>query len=82
MSITSSNDDLDARLRAAANGLRCPVDPADFKGYVVPILFFNWASDTRGRERAEIEADSAGGSHLKVDADPVPKCRIHHQGAT
>jgi type I restriction-modification system DNA methylase subunit len=31
---------LESRLLAAANSLRGPVDPADFKQYVFPLLFF------------------------------------------
>ena len=33
-------DDLEKRLWDAANALRGPVDPADFKTYVFPILFW------------------------------------------
>jgi len=38
--------ELQSRLWAAANSLRGPVDPADFKSYVFPLLFFKWVSDT------------------------------------
>ena len=36
---------LEAALWAAANALRGPVDPGDFKGYVFPVMFFKWVSD-------------------------------------
>lgn len=36
---------LESSLWAAANALRGPVDPGDFKAYVFPILFFKWLSD-------------------------------------
>ena len=38
--MTISLQDLEARLWAAANALRGPVDPADFKTYVFPMLFW------------------------------------------
>jgi type I restriction enzyme M protein len=38
--------ELESRLLDAANSLRGPVDPADFKAYVFPLLFFKWISDT------------------------------------
>lgn len=37
---------LESTLWAAANALRGPVDPGDFKAYVFPVLFFKWISDT------------------------------------
>lgn len=60
---------LETSLWSAANALRGPVDPADFKNYVFPVLFWKWLSDTwdYNHERAleewgddltdEIEAD-------------------------
>lgn len=36
---------LESALWAAANALRGPVDPGDFKAYVFPMLFFKWISD-------------------------------------
>src|SRR5213080_2801678 len=49
--------ELEARLLAAANGLRGPVDPADFKAYVFPLLFFKWISDTWDWEHAQAVVD-------------------------
>jgi len=37
--------ELEQALWAAANALRGPVDPGDFKAYVFPILFYKWISD-------------------------------------
>lgn len=37
---------LESSLWGAANALRGPVDPADFKNYVFPVLFWKWLSDT------------------------------------
>lgn len=37
---------LESVLWAAANALRGPVDPGDFKAYVFPVMFFKWISDT------------------------------------
>jgi type I restriction enzyme M protein len=48
-----SQQELESRLWDAANALRGPVDPADFKSFVFPILFFKWISDTWDLEHAE-----------------------------
>lgn len=37
--------ELEQALWAAANALRGPVDPGDFKAYVFPVMFFKWISD-------------------------------------
>lgn len=44
MSLTQQQ--LEASLWSAANALRGPVDPADYKNYVFPVLFWKWLSDT------------------------------------
>jgi len=48
---------LESALWAAANALRGPVDPGDFKAYVFPILFFKWISDNWDYRHAEAVAD-------------------------
>lgn len=48
-----TQQELESRLWGAANALRGPVDPADFKTYVFPMLFWKWISDTWNHERAE-----------------------------
>lgn len=67
--MTITQQELESRLWDAANALRGPVDPADFKTYVFPMLFWKWISDTWVYEHdaaldeygddldAEIEAD-------------------------
>lgn len=40
-----SQQELDAKLLAAANALRGPIDPADFKAYIFPLLFLKRISD-------------------------------------
>ncbi|GGD76673.1 hypothetical protein GCM10007269_19530 [Microbacterium murale] len=37
--------ELERALWGAANALRGPVDPGDFKAYVFPVLFYKWISD-------------------------------------
>jgi type I restriction enzyme M protein len=49
--------ELEARLWGAANSLRGPVDAADFKAYVFPLLFYKWISDTWDMEHAEAVGD-------------------------
>jgi type I restriction enzyme M protein len=41
-----TQQELDAKLLAAANALRGPVDAADFKGYIFPLLFLKRISDS------------------------------------
>jgi type I restriction enzyme M protein len=51
--VTITQQELESRLWAAANALRGPVDPADFKTYVFPMLFWKWISDTWVYEHEE-----------------------------
>lgn len=48
-----TQQELESRLWAAADSLRGPVDPADFKAYIFPLLFFKWISDTWDMEHQE-----------------------------
>ncbi|MDP9904804.1 type I restriction-modification system subunit M [Arthrobacter bambusae] len=48
--MTITKQELESRLWDAANALRGPVDPADFKTYVFPMLFWKWISDTWAHE--------------------------------
>jgi len=48
-----SQQELETKLWAAANCLRGPVDPSDFKAYVFPLLFFKWISDTWDWDRSQ-----------------------------
>lgn len=54
-SITQS--ELESRLWDAANALRGPVDAADFKSYVFPVLFLKWISDTWDLEHRKAVED-------------------------
>lgn len=60
---------LESRLWDAANSLRGPVDPSDFKAYVFPLLFFKWISDTWDLERAEAVADFGEDVSAEEEAD-------------
>jgi type I restriction enzyme M protein len=50
---------LEAHLWEAANILRGPVDAADFKSYVFPLLFFKRISDVHDEEYETALAESA-----------------------
>jgi type I restriction enzyme M protein len=66
---TLTLQELESRLWEAANSLRGPVDPADFKAYVFPLLFFKWISDTWDLERARAVADFGEAVQAEVEAD-------------
>lgn len=51
---TLSQQELESRLWDAANSLRGPVNPADFKAYVFPLFLFKWISDTWDMEHVEV----------------------------
>lgn len=67
MAITLS--ELETRLWAAANALRGPVEPADFKTYVFPMLFWKWISDTWTLEHAQAVAEYGPHVDPEVEAD-------------
>ncbi len=54
---TLTQGQLESTLWAAANALRGPVDPGDFKAYVFPILFFKWISDNWDYQHARALED-------------------------
>src|SRR6266699_869520 len=64
-----TQQELESRLWAAANSLRGPVDPADFKSYVFPLLFFKWVSDTWDLDHAAAVADFGEDLDDEVEAD-------------
>jgi type I restriction enzyme M protein len=64
-----SLQELESRLSAAANSLRGPVDPADFKSYVFPLLFFKWVSDTWDLDHAAAVDDFGDDLVPEVEAD-------------
>ena len=51
---------LESHLWEAANILRGPVDAADFKSYVFPLLFFKRISDVHDDEHSAALAEFAG----------------------
>lgn len=67
--MTITQQELEARLLQAANALRGPVDPADFKTYVFPMLFWKWISDTWQYERAEAIGEYADEITDEIEAD-------------
>jgi type I restriction enzyme M protein len=67
--MTITLQDLEQRLWAAANALRGPVDPADFKTYVFPMLFWKWITDTWEYERAQAVSDYGGDLTDEIEAD-------------
>ena len=69
VAVAVSLEDLEKRLWDAANALRGPVDPADFKTYVFPMLFWKWISDTYDWERAQAVAEYGEDVDPEVEAD-------------
>lgn len=61
--------ELESRLWAAANSLRGPVDPGDFKSYVFPLLFLKWINDTWDWEHAQAVADFGDSVSSDEEAD-------------
>src|SRR5512133_865067 len=51
---------IESHLWESANILRGPVDAADFKTYIFPLLFFKRISDVYDEEYADALAESAG----------------------
>ena len=65
-----TQQELESRLWAAANSLRGPVDPADFKAYIFPLLFYKRICDAWDDEHARAVADFGGdGSTATIEAD-------------
>jgi type I restriction enzyme M protein len=58
--------ELESHLWEAANILRGPVDAADFKTYVFPLLFFKRISDVHEEEYAAALAESGGDEEYAV----------------
>jgi type I restriction-modification system DNA methylase subunit len=52
-----TQQELEARLWAAANSPRGPVDPADFKAYISPWLFYKRVSDAWDDEHQRAVVD-------------------------
>lgn len=67
--MTITQPELETRLWDAANALRGPVDPADFKTYVFPMLFWKWISDTWVYEHAAAIREYGADLDDEVEAD-------------
>lgn len=59
----------EATLWRAANALRGPVDPGDFKAYVFPVMFFKWICDTHDFHHARAVQDWGDDLTDDVEAD-------------
>jgi type I restriction enzyme M protein len=59
----------DSEATQAANALRGPLDPGDFKAYVFPVLFFKWISDTWDHEHERAVGDFVDDLADEVEAD-------------
>jgi type I restriction enzyme M protein len=67
--VTITQQELETRLWDAANALRGPVDPADFKTYVFPMLFWKWISDTWAYEHDEALDEYGDDLDDEIEAD-------------
>jgi type I restriction enzyme M protein len=63
---------LESTLLAAANALRGPVDPGDFKAYVFPVMFFKWISDNWDYRHAQAVEDFGDDLTEEIEADYHP----------
>jgi type I restriction enzyme M protein len=62
--MTLTQSELETKLKYAADLLRGPVDPTDFKNYIFPLLFFKRISDTYDAEHAQALRDYDGAENL------------------
>lgn len=70
--IQMSQQQLEATLWRAANSLRGPVDPGDFKAYVFPVMFYKWICDTHDFHHARAIADFGDDLTYAIEADYQP----------
>ncbi len=64
-----TQQELESRLWDAANALRGPVDPGDFKAYIFPLLFLKRISDTWDVEHAQALTDFDGDAEAALLVD-------------
>jgi type I restriction-modification system DNA methylase subunit len=69
--MTHSVSALESLLWEAANILRGPVDAADFKTYVFPLLFFKRISDVYDEEYTAALTESGGDEGLRQVVDYI-----------
>jgi type I restriction enzyme M protein len=67
--VQTTLQELESRLWDSANALRGPVDPADFKNYVFPMLFWKWISDTWVYEHDLAVAEFGDELNEDIEAD-------------
>jgi type I restriction enzyme M protein len=67
--VALTQHELEGRLWAAANSLRGPVDPSDFKAYIFPLLFYKRVTDAWDDEHARAVADFGTDVTSEVEAD-------------
>lgn len=68
----TTQSQLESTLWAAANALRGPVDPGDFKSYVFPVMFFKWISDTWDHNHVQAVADFGDDLTDEIEATYQP----------
>ena len=66
---------LESHLWESANILRVPVDAADFKSYVFPLLFLKRISDVHDEEHATALKQSDGDDEAASRSSPTPRTR-------
>jgi type I restriction enzyme M protein len=64
-----SQAELESRLWAAANALRGPVDPADYKAYIFPLLFYKRVCDSWDEEHEQAASDYDDLLNNEIEAD-------------
>ena len=64
-----SQTELESRLWAAANALRGPVDPSDFKAYIFPLLFYKRVCDAWDEEHEKAASDYDDLLDDEIEAD-------------
>jgi len=64
-----TQQELESRLWAAANSLRGPVDPSDFKAYIFPLLFFKRICDAWDEEHEQAASDYDDLLDDEIEAD-------------
>ena len=68
----TTQQELERALWDAANALRGPIDPADYKTYVFPVLFFKWLDDTWHMHHREAVKDFGDDLTDEIEADYHP----------
>lgn len=67
-----TQEQLQSVLWTAANALRGPVDPGDFKAYVFPVMFFKWISDSWDYQHAQALEEWGEELTVEIESDYHP----------